>query len=285
MEYDSRHIRTLVAQVHWPTNNFLGGFLLERWFPESASVVAREIDQLFWYSTAWTAGTGVVVIAILIFFLIRYRKKLGRVAYYTHGNTAKAISLTLGLATLVFLLLDLNLAYHDHLVWGSMFGRPPSAIESLRVQVMPEQFAWNIRYAGLDGEFRTADDIVTINEMHVPANKPVIVQLTSKDVVHSFFLPNLRIKQDAVPGMITSLYFIPERPGIYNIACAEHCGLGHYRMKGSFVIESGADFNAWMEAQAKENLDSDVSANSWGWDWNRGLVAGSGPLLKKENPS
>ncbi len=259
--------------------------MFNRWFPESASVVAREIDHLFWYSTAWTAGTGLIVLALLGFFLIIYRQQVGQTAFYTHGNSRGSLILTLSLAALVFLLLDINLAYHDHEVWGAMFGRPPSTTDSLKVEIMPEQFAWNIRYAGTDAQFGTADDIVTMNEMHVPAGQPVVVQLSSKDVIHSFFLPNLRIKQDAIPGMVTSLYFLPEKPGQYNIACAQHCGLGHYRMKGAFVIDTPDDFHAWMEAQAKEMAASGSAPAPWAWDWTQGLVAGTGPLAPKKESS
>lgn len=244
--------------------------------------MAREIDGLFWYSTAWTASVGLIVVGILAVFLVRYRQQKGRFAFYTHGNTKGALTLTLLLAALVFLLLDVNLAYQDHRVWKSMFGRPPSSAEALKVQIMPEQFAWNIRYAGADDQFGTADDIVTMNELQVVENRPVIVQLSSKDVIHSFFLPNLRIKQDSVPGMVTSLYFIPEKTGSFNIACAEHCGLGHYRMKGVMTVTTAEEFAAWLENQSKELASSETPPAAWAWDWNRGLVDGGGPVRKKE---
>lgn len=256
--------------------------MFDRWFPESLSAVASEIDRLFWYSTAWTASVGLIVISILAWFIVRYRQREGRFPFYTHGDTKGPLALTLTLALLVFLLLDVNLAYNDHVVWKAMFGRPPDPARATRIEVMPQQFAWNILYAGPDGLFSTADDVAAINELHVPVDRPVFVQLTSKDVIHSFFLPNLRIKQDAVPGMVTSLYFTPEKTGRYNIACAEHCGLGHYQMKGSFVVDEPAEFDAWLEAQGKESADA--APGEWGWDWNAGLVAG-GPHRQKEPTS
>jgi len=134
---------------------------------------------------------------------------------------------------------------------------------------MPEQFACNSRYAGPDMTFRTADDATTINQLHVPVNRPVIVQLNSKDVIHSFFLPNFRIKMDAVPGMVTSLYFEAKTGGTYDIACAEHCGFGHYRMRGFLVVEeSNAAFEAWLAAQAQEGPPD----ASWGWNWEAGTT-------------
>lgn len=279
---------TFVIFMKWDVmyahQNFLEGgiSLLERWFPQSASSVAQEIDRLFWYSTAWTASVGLIVIGILAFFLVRYRQKIGRFAFYTHGNTKGALMLTLTLAALVFVLLDVNLAYNDHLVWQSMFGNPPSSSEALKIQIMPEQYAWNVRYAGPDETFGTPDDIVTMNELHVVVDRPVIVQLSSKDVIHSFFLPNLRIKQDAVPGLVTSIYFVPEVKGPFNIACAEHCGLGHYRMKGAMVVESAEEFQAWQAAQSQDLAASGTVAPEWAWDWTTGLAGGKGPQRKKE---
>ena len=164
---------------------------------------------------------------------------------------------------MVFLFIDVNLAYHDHQAWDAVWGSPPRAADALHVQIMPEQFAWNIRYAGPDGIFRTSDDVTTINQLHVPVNRPVIVQLSSKDVIHSFFLPNLRIKMDAVPGLVTSLYFQAVKPGTYDIACAEHCGFGHYRMRGFLVVESQRELAVWLAEQAKEG-PPDLS---WGWNW------------------
>jgi len=232
-------------------------------FPLDISTTGHVVDQLFWLAAGLTGVAFLLVVAALGYFLLRYRARPDRRAYYTHGDSRGAICVTSGLALLVFLLIDVNLAYHDHAAWEAVWGAPPSVKEALRVEIMPEQFAWNIRYAGPDGVFRTADDVTTINQLHVPANRPVIVQLSSKDVIHSFFLPNLRIKMDAVPGMVTSLYFQAKTPGTYEIACAEHCGFGHYRMRGFLVVESKEAFNTWMAEQTKEGPPD----SSWGWHW------------------
>jgi len=233
-------------------------------FPPNISTTGHVVDQLFWLATLLTGVAFLLIVAALGYFLLRYRSRPGRRAYYTHGDSRGAICVTSGLALLVFLLIDVNLAYHDHVAWAVVWGAPPSAREALQVEIMPEQFAWNIRYAGPDGIFRTSDDVTTINQLHVPVNRPVIVQLSSKDVIHSFFLPNLRIKMDAVPGMVTSLYFQAKQPGTYDIACAEHCGFGHYRMRGFLVVEESAEaFNAWLAEQTNEG-SPDLS---WGWQW------------------
>ena len=157
-------------------------------------------------------------------------------------------------------------------------GRAPCdpSDEALVVRVVGEQFAWNVHYPGDDGVFgRTApdlvdtatnpvgldrsdslaaDDIVTINQLHLPVNRPVTIRLSSKDVIHSFGLPVMRVKQDAIPGMEIPIHFTPvmemgddER---WEIACAQLCGLGHYRMRGFLTVESEEEFEAWLAEKA-----------------------------------
>lgn len=236
-----------------------------RLFPPDISTTGSGSDQLFYLAFYLTAAAFLLVAAILAVFLLRYRARPGHTPFYTHGDSFRAHALTVSLALLVFLVIDVNLAIHDEFAWKAAWGRPPARQEALRVEVMPEQFAWNIRYAGPDGRFRTADDVTTLNLLHVPRGRPVLVQLTSKDVIHSFFLPNLRIKQDAVPGMVTSLYFQTTRNGTYDIACSEHCGFGHYRMRGFLVVEEPGEFERWLADQAKEG-PPDLN---WGWDWEK----------------
>ena len=103
---------------------------------------------------------------------------------------------------------------------------------------------------GLDpSDSASADDIVLLNEMHLPLNEPVILLLRSKDVIHSFFVPEFRFKQDTIPGLTTSVGFTANRTGQYEIACAEYCGLAHYRMRGSITVETRTDFDAWLLSQ------------------------------------
>lgn len=234
-------------------------------FPPDISATGHWVDGLFWLALGLTGVACLAVVGALSYFLLRYQARPGRRAFYTHGESRGALWITGGLAIAVFVLIDVNLAYHDHRAWEAVWGSPPRAADALRVQIMPEQFAWNIRYAGRDGKFRTEDDVTTVNQLHIPINRPVVVQLSSKDVLHSFFLPNLRIKMDAVPGLVTSLYFQAKRPGTYDIACAEHCGFGHYRMRGFLVVEESAEaFDAWLAQQVTEG-SPDLS---WGWSWD-----------------
>jgi len=238
--------------------------MLTSWFPPDVSTTGFWVDRLFFIALSLTGAAFLLVAGILVWCLLRYRERPGHQASYTHGDSPLARWLTIGFAVFIFFAIDLNLAFHDHKAWGRTWGSPPDPKEALRIQIMPEQFAWNIRYAGPDGVFRTADDVTTLNQLYVPVHRPVIVQLSSKDVIHSFFLPNLRIKMDAVPGLVTSLYFQATKPGTYDIACAEHCGFGHYRMRGLLTVEPEEEFETWLKAQAKEG-PPDLS---WGWDWN-----------------
>jgi cytochrome c oxidase subunit 2 len=219
------------------------------WLPEDISTQGFKIDLLFYIILGITGTIFVVVEICLILFLLLYRSGKHVKAAYTHGSTVVEIIWTvIPAGILVFLaLLSQNF-------WADLKGPAPEG--ALKVDILAEQFAWNVRYAGADGLMGTDDDIKTINQLHVPVNQPVEVTLGSigKDqkaaVIHSFFLPELRVKQDVVPGMDTRVWFEATKTGQYEIACAEFCGLGHYRMRGFLKIETPEEFNAWLEKQA-----------------------------------
>lgn len=151
-------------------------------------------------------------------------------------------------------------------VWAQFYAASPPD-DSLPVEITGEQFAWNVRYPGPDGMFgRTSpqlislnnslgldrddaaarDDVVLVNELYLPVNRPARVRLRSKDTLHSFFLPYQRVKQDAVPGMNIELWFVPTETGAYEIACTELCGLGHYQMRGLLRVLSPEEFESRM---------------------------------------
>jgi cytochrome c oxidase subunit 2 len=157
-------------------------------------------------------------------------------------------------------------------VWGKYYGEPPEDV--LTVEVTAEQFAWNVRYAGVDGKFgRTSarlmsldnplgvdhadasgkDDLILLNDIHLPVNKPARIRLRSKDVIHSFYVPDFRMRQDAVPGMTIDVWFVPTQAGVYELACSQLCGFGHYSMRGLVTVVSEADFQAWLAEQASYN--------------------------------
>ena len=216
--------------------------------PESASSYAPTIDQLFWAILGITGFFFFLVQGALLFFVLKYRAAPGKKASYIHGNTAVEIIWTIIPAGI---LLALTLASQK--VWAEIRYPKQTPATAGQVEILAEQFAWNIRYPGPDGLFGTPDDITTINQLHLPAGEPTLVKLQSKDVIHSFFVPEFRLKQDAVPGLPTQVWIKPTHEGQYEIRCAELCGLGHYRMKGFVTTEPKEAFEKWLtETKANE---------------------------------
>lgn len=211
-----------------------------RWLPENVSTFGAEIDSLFYLIYYITAGVFLLVTVLMVAFLIMYRHREGRRAIYSHGHTTLEI-----IWTVVPAIILVVLSFLSQKTWGNVKGYlPPS---QLRVQVTAKQFAWEMLYPGPDGEFDTADDLKLDNELHVPVNKVVRVVLKSKDVIHSFFLPNLRLKQDAVPGRAIEAWFEATKPGRYELPCAELCGFGHYTMRGFLIVHPPDEYQKWMK--------------------------------------
>jgi len=222
-----------------------------------------------------------------LYCLFRFRRSRNPVANYTgvksHASNYSEIAVAVVEAILLF-----GFAIP---LWAARVDIMPSESEALVVQVTGEQFAWNIHYAGADRVFgRTditlvdaqsnplgldrsdpaaKDDITTLNQLYLPVNKPIIVTLRSKDMIHSFGVPEFRVKQDAIPGLTIPIWFIPNvttaemrtRTGNpefqYEIACAQLCGLGHYRMRGFVTVQTAEEFQTWMEERIKEQSEPD----------------------------
>jgi cytochrome c oxidase subunit II len=238
------------------------------WFPPVASVHGSSVDSLFFAVLVVTGIAFVLVQGALGYFVARYGGNGTERAGYWHDNPkAEAVLLIITAVILTVLV------FMGQRVWASIYFSDAPA-DAIVIEATGEQFAWNFRYPGPDGAFgRTdnklitqtnsigldrndpagKDDVVSINDMHFPTGRAVKVRLRSKDVIHSLFLPNIRFKQDAVPGMTIELWFEPNLPGTYEIACAELCGLGHYRMKGALTIDdSQGSFDTWLAEKAKE---------------------------------
>jgi len=180
------------------------------------------------------------------------------------------VTMVIGLT--VFFGVDANIVrMSNNDMIGKFWNYPDSKDPNvLKVQVLAQQWAWNFRYAGPDGLFNTDDDVVTLNDLRVPANTKILFHITSKDVIHSFFIANARTKVDAIPGRITQMWVEFTKTGDYEIACAEMCGTHHYLMGAKLKIYSPEEFVTWRDesrtiAQAAndpQNLDL-----FWGWNW------------------
>jgi cytochrome c oxidase subunit 2 len=211
--------------------------------PESVSTFGAEIDRLY-YVILWI--TGIVFVAtesLLLYLIIRYRHRDGRKAAYVHGNTTLEVVWTTATTIIV-----IGLGIASTGIWHRVKRDVPAG--AMEVIVTGRQFEWNVTYAGADGVLGTADDTTGRNALHVPTGRPVLVHLRSDDVIHSFFLPDLRVKQDALPGKSIRVWFEAIQPGTYTIGCAELCGLGHYRMQGQMTVHTAADYQDWLQTQA-----------------------------------
>ena len=209
--------------------------------PSSASTFAGDIDFLYYVILVITGIAFVVVEVGLVVFAIKYRARPGRKAQYIQGSTrAEIVWTTVPAVTLVII------GLMSGGVWNHIKGRnsvPPNAIP---YGVHVKQFEWNFTYRGPDGLLGTGDDFTLRNQLHIPVNRPVELQLIAEDVIHSFFVPAFRVKQDAVPGMDIDVWFEATEVGEYEIACAELCGLGHYRMRARVIVHSAEDYQQWL---------------------------------------
>ena len=237
--------------------------------PFNASAHGADIDRLIYIVHLLMFVLFIGWFSFLIYTLFRFRSRPGHKATYKENHFKTPTYLEIGLAIFELLLL-FGFSYP---VLHKMRNEMPSPDKAFNIHIVAEQFAWNIHYPGADGVFgksnpdlissqnplgldkedpNAKDDITTINQLHVPLNQPVLIKLTSKDVIHSFFLPVMRVKQDAIPGVIMPVWFEAIKPGKFEIACAQLCGLGHYRMKGYFTIETPEAMQTWMSSLVKK---------------------------------
>src|SRR5581483_10548334 len=208
------------------------------WLPPDVSVHGAKIDQLIsvlhWFMALLFIGWGI----FFVYCLIKFRARPGHTALYT---PAKA----------------------------------------MHIRVVAEQFAWNFQYLGKDGKFgksdvslisgdnplgidpedaASRDDIISVNQLHIPVHRPVVVDVSSKDVIHSFNIPVLRVKQDTIPGQQIPIWFEATQPGHFELACAQLCGLGHYRMRADVLIDTPEDFAKWEAENAPPPPEAPAAA-------------------------
>ncbi len=259
--------------------------------PHGSSTFAPGIDRLYYIILIITGIVFVLVEAGIIYFALKYRARPGRKAYYTRGNmtdtvlrawqkvkgqqpvpevmpegtpahsayyihgnvTAEIIWTAIPAVTVV------ALGVMSAGLWNQIKGRNSVPADAIAFGVKAKQFEWNVTYAGADGKLSTGDDFIVRNQLHVPVNKPVLVNLEAEDVIHSFFVPGFRLKQDAVPGLTMRVWFQATETGVHELACAELCGIGHYRMRAMVTVHTQEEYDAWMADQIAQQAQTVAS--------------------------
>ena len=255
--------------------------------PELASAHGAELDRLMAYIHWLMAILFVGWLALFVFMLVRFNRRRNPRASYTGPKTKASSYVEGGVALAEAVLL---VGFSIPLWYDRVEAFPTPEEDAVEVRVVGEQFAWNVHYPGPDGTFGSTspdlvdqqtnplgldrsdpaakDDVTAVNQLRLPVDRPAIVHLSSKDVIHSFMLNEFRVKQDAIPGMYVPAHFTPtvttaemrERTGDpsfnYEIACAQLCGLGHYRMRGFLTVESQEEFDRWLAERARPDEDS-----------------------------
>ena len=253
-------------------NEFLGQ-------PPNASSHGLQIDHILefchWFMGALFLGWS----TFFIFVLIRFRKRRQPSANYLGVTSPISTHLEFSVVLIEAVLL-LGFAIP---LWARRVNQFPPGKDALVVHVVAQQFSFNYHLPGPDGLFGRRDvnfvtnsnplgidpndpagkdDIITTGELHVPIDRPVIAELSSKDVIHDFFLPDMRIAGDAIPGSLIPIWFTPVKTGTYEVVCAQLCGLGHYGMKGTLVVDTPQDYQAWLKERAELAASAQAAPSS-----------------------
>ena len=224
-------------------------------FPQNVSTFGGEIDRVFWLIFVIVGFFFIVAEALLVYFAVRYRRRdRSEPAFYNRGDNLREAAWVL-LPALIILCFDLGIDAASHRAWALVKGPPPAS--QLEIAVTAKQFNWNFTYPDRAGRLDGSNNITLENELHVPVGHVVWLRLSSEDVIHSFWVPNLRLKQDIVPGRTIVAWFEAIKPGRYEIACSELCGFGHYSMRGEVIVHSDADYARWRT----ENLETKGTAS------------------------
>jgi cytochrome c oxidase subunit II len=255
--------------------------------PALATTNGGQIDGLIGWTHIFMLVLFVGWGGFFLYALFRFRRSRNPVADYAGVRSHTSSYLEIAVAVVeAILLVGFSIP-----LWAARVDHAPAESEALVVEVTGEQFAWNIHYAGPDRKFgktdiklldlqsnplgldrddpAAKDDVTTLNQLYLPVNKPIIVRLRSKDVIHSFGVPEFRVKQDAVPGLTIPIWFVPNvttadmrtRMGNsefqYEIACAQLCGLGHAKMRGFVTVVTADEFQKWLDEKVKEQSAPD----------------------------
>jgi cytochrome c oxidase subunit 2 len=268
--------------------------------PINMSVQGAAIDEInaivHWLMLVLFVGWGI----FFIVSLVKFRASKNAKADYT-GVKSHLSSLLEAVVAVIEIVILFGFGFP---IWAARVTDVPSTYESVHLRVVAQQFAWNFHYPGPDGKFgktradlvdeqenpvgldrssdNASDDFYTVNQLHVPVNKKIRIDLSSLDVIHSFTLPELRVKQDAIPGMVIPVHFTAtmtsdeflkttigtKREGkSLEVTCAQLCGLGHYRMRGFFTVHDDEGYQAWLDEQAEYLEEESGDDDDWDDDW------------------
>ncbi len=222
--------------------------MIEAFIP-SASSYSGQIDQLFSLVTYIMGAWFFAGQFVLFYFIFKYRRKTGVASHYISGDK-KEDKKFLGWAHNLLLICDVIIVGYAISAWYNVKQNLPQA--DYTIKVISQQWAWTFVSPGLDGKLDTADDITTIDKLNIQEGATYHYLLTTKDVLHSFFIPVFRLKQDAVPGREITGWFKAIKTGEYDILCAEICGVGHGLMGGRIIIQSKEDYQKWVASHTPQ---------------------------------
>jgi cytochrome c oxidase subunit 2 len=210
--------------------------------PENVASFGGDIDALALVITIIVGVAFLIAEGVLVVSVLRFRRRPGRPARHITGSTWRQARWVV-IPVLLVVVADVFIDLRTSGAWERIKQAMPEP--ELAVRITGQQFAWVITYPGRDGVLGTGDDVQLVNELHVPVDRTVLFALEARDVLHSFWVPSLRLKQDAVPGRTIQGWFKAIRPGQYDIACAELCGVAHGVMKATLRVHSSEDWARW----------------------------------------
>ena len=225
------------------------------WFPDAVSTFAPHIDGLFDLIMWMVAVTFVLTNALLVWCIWWYGKPRKSKADFSHGNHKLEMVWTAIPAVLLLVIAFAQMGAWADIKFRGNMGRNQDgspgvySVEKPMMEVYASQFDWRARYPDRDGNFNGLDVIESAFDIYVPVDTPVVFHLKSRDVLHSFFVPQFRLKQDAIPGMTVPVWFEATEVGEYDLICAELCGWGHYKMAGRVHVLAKDDYDAWLDAE------------------------------------
>jgi cytochrome c oxidase subunit 2 len=219
------------------------------WMPKSVSSFGGDVDRLFGVIAAIIAFFFVVVLGALAWIVLRGSAQRTDRARFVHGDARVEMAWTIVPFAILVTVAFLQLSTWNTIQAERAHNGPPLA------RVVAAQFDWRFRYPGRDGKLDTADDFEVPYRLVVPQGERVVLALQSRDVIHGFFVPAFRLKQDVVPGTILTTWFEAQEIGDYDLVCSQLCGFGHYRMSGKIHVVPRAEYDAWIE-QSERDLES-----------------------------